>query len=454
MIIVDQALARRAAEGRPVRVAMIGAGFMGRGIALQILTAVRGMELVAIANRRLDGAARCYREAGVDAPRVVDSAAALQDAIRAGVPAISDDADVVCDAAGIDAVLEVTGTVEFGAQVALRAIRAGKHVVLMNAELDATLGPILKSYADRAGVVITNSDGDQPGVTMNLYREVVGFGVTPRLCGNIKGFHDRARTPATQAEFAARWGQNPYMVTAFTDGSKIAFEQALVANATGMTIGQRGMHGPTVAPGTFIREAAAALPLASLSGGEAIVDYIVGAEPSPGVFVLGTHDHPTQRHYLELYKLGGGPLYCFYRPYHLCHLEAPSSVARAVLFGDATIAPLGAPRVEVVAAAKTDLAAGTRLDAIGGYTTYGLCERADITAAERLLPLGVAVDCRLRRPVARDAVLTYDDIELPAGRLCDRLRAEQAARFPLEDSTQRRGDAEGIEREARPWAIV
>jgi predicted homoserine dehydrogenase-like protein len=150
------------------------------------------------------------------------------------------------------------------------------------------------------------------------------------------------------------------------------------------------------------------------------------------VFVLGTHDHPTQRHYLNLYKLGEGPLYCFTTPYHLCHFEVPTTVARAVLFGDATIAPAGAPQVDVVAAAKTDLRAGDVVDAIGGYTTYGLAENADVAAAQGLLPIGLAEGARLRRDVAKDEVLTRADVELPAGRLCDRLRAEQDARFRLE----------------------
>jgi predicted homoserine dehydrogenase-like protein len=159
------------------------------------------------------------------------------------------------------------------------------------------------------------------------------------------------------------------------------------------------------------------------------VDYVVGAQPSPGVFVLGTHDDPKQRHYLNLYKLGEGPLYSFYVPYHLCHFEVPLSVGRAVLLGDAVMAPAGPPRVEVVATAKVDLAEGDELDAMGGYRTYGLCETAHVVADERLLPIGVAEGCRTVRAVAKDQVLTYDDVEVPPGRLHDELRAEQAAHF-------------------------
>jgi predicted homoserine dehydrogenase-like protein len=312
----------------------------------------------------------------------------------------------------------------------MRAIAHGKHVILMNAEVDGTVGPILKTYADRAGVVLTNSDGDQPGVIMNLYRFVRALGVRPVLCGNIKGLHDPYRNPTTQEGFARTWGQNPRMVTSFADGSKISFEQAIVANATGMRVGRRGMFGPAVEAGTPIEEAVSWYPFDALVAGSGLVDYAVGASPAPGVFVLGTHDHPAQQHYLNLYKLGEGPLYCFYRPYHLCHFEVPASVARAVVFGDPTIAPAGAPTVDVVATAKVDLSEGDVLDGIGGYLAYGQCENAEVAAAESLLPIGLAEGCRLVRDIPRDHVLRRDDVELPAGRLVDRLRGEQEERFP------------------------
>lgn len=429
MILVDTALERRRVAGRPVRVAMIGAGFMGRGIVRQIAQAVPGMRVVAIANRQLESASRAFVEAGLTDVRRVETRHALTAAIEARRPAITTDWDLLCEADEVEVVLEVTGSIEYAAGVACAAIANGKHIVLMNAELDGTVGPLLRHRAAAAGVVYTNADGDQPGVIMNLYRFVRGIGVRPVLCGNIKGLHDPYRTPTTQEAFARRWGQKPHMVTSFADGTKISFEQAIVANATGMRVGRRGMFGPTVETGTPITEAAQRLPAESFMAGPGIVDYIVGASPSPGVFVLGTIDDPVQRHYLDLYKLGRGPLYCFYTPYHLCHFEVPNTIARAVLFGDAAIAPAGAPLVEVVAAAKTDLAAGATLDDLGHYMTYGLCENAETVRCDRLLPMGIAPGCRLVRDVARDEVLRYDDVVLPEGRLIDRLRAEQERVF-------------------------
>ena len=425
MIIVDRALKKRQKENNPVRVAMIGAGFMGRGIALQIKNYVPGMELVAISNRHVGRARRAYQEAGTEAFKVVETRSQLEEIVARRGFAVTEDAMLLCEAQGIDAIIEVTGAVEFGAHVALQAIEHGKHVILMNAELDGTIGPILKVYADKAGVVITNADGDQPGVIMNLYRFVKGLGVKPVLCGNIKGLHDPYRNPTTQEGFARKWGQSPSMVTSFADGSKISFEQAIVANATGMRVARRGMFGPTVPAGTHIREAVKQFPLEAMVAGSGIVDYVVGAEPSPGVFVLGTHDHPVQKHYLNLYKLGEGPLYCFYTPYHLCHFEVPNTVARAVLFEDAAITPMGPPKVDVVAAAKIDLKAGQVLDGIGHYMTYGLCENTDVVRDQNLLAIGLAEGCTLKRDISRDQVLTIDDVDIPPGRLCDRLRDEQ-----------------------------
>jgi predicted homoserine dehydrogenase-like protein len=429
MIIVDTELKKREAQGNPVRVAMIGAGFMGRGIALQMSNFVRGMKLAAIANRHIDGARRAYREAGVENFKSAESVQELEDLISRGSPAVTENAAAVCQADGIDAIIEVTGAIEYSAHLAMKAIDHGKHVVLMNAELDGTIGPILKVYADKAGVVITNADGDQPGVIMNLYRFIRSIGVKPVLCGNIKGLHDPYRNPTTQEGFAKQWGQQPSMVTSFADGTKISFEQAIVANATGMRVAKRGMFGPTVEAGTPIKEVADAYPLEAMLEGPGIVDYVVGAEPGPGVFVLGTHDHPQQQHYLNLYKLGTGPLYCFYTPYHLCHFEVPLTAARAVLFHDAAITPTYGPCVDVVAAAKIDLKAGQVIDGLGHYMTYGLAENAAVVQSDQLLPIGLAEGCRLLHDIPKDRVLTRQDVEIPGGRLCDKLRAEQDAHF-------------------------
>jgi predicted homoserine dehydrogenase-like protein len=132
---------------------------------------------------------------------------------------------------------------------------------------------------------------------------------------------------------------------------------------------------------------------------------------------------------LNLYKLGPGPLYSFYTPYHLCHFEVPLSVARVALFRDAPLQPHGLPKVDVITVAKVDVKAGETLDAIGGYLTYGQCEAYDVARSQNLLPQGLAEGCVLKRDLPKDAYITYEDVELPAGRVADQLRAEQDALF-------------------------
>lgn len=425
MIIVDRALEARRAEGNPIRVALVGAGYMGRGIALEIVTAFPGMRLAAVANRTLAEARRAYREAGVESVKVVETVAQLEEAVGTAQPSVTDDAMLLCRARNIDAVIEVTGEIECGAHVVLEAIANGKHVILMNAELDATVGPILKVYADRAGVVLTYTDGDEPGAAMNLYRFANTIGYAPVLMGQIKGFLDRYRNPETQQAFAAKHKQKPQMVAAFADGSKLCLESTIMANATGFKVGTRGMVGHRCA---HVKDVLAQFSADQFANG-GFVDYVLGAEPGTGAFVVGYNDHPIKREYMSYFKMGDGPLYLFYTPYHLPHLELPLTVARAVLFRDATVAPMGAPVCDTLAAAKRDLSAGEILDGMGGFTCYGLIDTYEVCRAENLLPMAASQGCRLKRPIRKDHAISYADVELPPGRLCDKLRAEQDAYF-------------------------
>jgi predicted homoserine dehydrogenase-like protein len=429
VFIIDTALRAREAEGRPIRVGLVGAGFMGQALANQIVNSAPGIRLAAIYNRRVERALAAYRYASEELhPVHAASEGQFEDAVRRGHPVVTDDVALLCRSEHIDVLVDVTGAVEFGARVAVDAFRHGKHLILMNAELDATLGPILQVYARRHGVLLSACDGDQPGVEINLFRFVKGLGLTPRVMGNIKGLQDRYRTPATQQAFAEKWGQNPSMVTSFADGSKVNFEQAVVANATGMRVAKRGMLG--LEHRGHVDELTRVYDVEFLREHGGIVEYVVGAQPGPGVFCLAEHPDPKQRHYLNLYKLGEGPLFSFYTPYHLCHFEVPNTIARVVLFGDTAGQPIGGPCVEVCAVAKRTLAAGEVLDDYGQYMTYGEAVNTSEMRKARLLPEGLAAGCRLLRPIAKDEPITYDDVELPAGRLADRLHEEQYAIFP------------------------
>jgi predicted homoserine dehydrogenase-like protein len=420
MIIVDTALAKREAEGNPVQVGLVGAGYMGRGIALQIETYVKGMRVAGIANRTLSKAREAYRDAGREAV-VAESVSDVEDCISKGKYVITDDPLLLCQAEGIDVVIEATGDVEYAARVAIKAIEHRKHVVLMNAELDATVGPILKVKADRAGVVITNADGDQPGVMMNLFRFVASIGYRPVLAGNIKGLQDYYRTPETQKGFAEKHNLSPKMATSFADGTKISMENAIVANATGFKVGRRGMYGPRC---DHVRGSVNLFPLDKMLE-TGLVDFILGAEPSPGVFILGYNDHPVRQPYMRYFKMGDGPLYVFYVPYHLPHLEAHLTAARAVLFHDAAVTPISGPVCEVITIAKRDLKAGEILDGIGGFTCYGMIENAEVQKDQALLPMGLSERCRLKRNIYKDQAFKWGDVDLPKGCLSVELRKEQ-----------------------------
>ncbi|HYI31529.1 MAG TPA: Gfo/Idh/MocA family oxidoreductase [Bradyrhizobium sp.] len=427
MWIVDTALKARADQNRPIRVGIVGAGFMCQGLTNQIVNSIPGMRVVAISNRRPERAVAVFRYASCEDIVIAESQHKFDDAAARARPIATEDPMLLARSPHIDVLVDVTGSVEYGAHVVLEAFRHGKDVVLMNAELDATIGPILQTYADQHGVILTGCEGDEPGVQMNLYRWVKGLGLTPRLMGNVKGLQDPYRNPTTQQGFAERWGQNAAMVTSFADGSKISFEQSIVANATGFRVRSRGMSRGLQYTGDVLKigELYDVEELRRLGGA---IDYVVGT-PLTKVYCLAEQPDPKQQHYLNLYKMGAGPLYSFFIPYHLVHFETPNAIARAVLFRDPTTKPLGGPVVEVCAIAKRDLKAGEVLDNYGMYMTYGEAVNADEMSAGRYLPEGLVEGCRLKRGIVKDVVISYDDVVLPAGRLADRLRAEQYRKF-------------------------
>ena len=426
MIIVDKYLQQREKENKPIRVGLWGAGEMAKGMVNQIMRYTPGMEVAVIANRTVSKAFEAYEYTGTKATEYNDLAS-LQSCVSSGGFAVTQNAELLCELDGIDLLVECTGTIHYAANLVFKAIQNKKHVLLFNPEIDATIGPILKVYADRAGVMLSGCDGDQPGVIMNLFRFVKSLGLQPLICGNIKGLQDFYRNPTTQAGFAAKWQLTPEMVTQFADGTKISIEQACVANATGMGVAKRGMIGINYSG--HIDDMTGMYDVEELKRLGGIVDYVVGPKPGPGVFVFATTDDEKTKHYLNYGKLGEGPLYSFYTPYHLIYFEIPHSIARMVLFNDIIMAPIAGPVVEVITLAKTELKAGKKLDGLGGYDTYGQCENADVARKENLLPVGLAEGCIIKRDLPRDHVLTFDDVDLPEDNLVLRLYREQNEMF-------------------------
>jgi predicted homoserine dehydrogenase-like protein len=424
MVILDRKLDECARAGEPVNVALVGSGFMGRAVARR-LRSTTGVRLVAIANRTLSSAEVALADAGERSPVRVGDAAEVDAAVAASGTAVTADASAVCRAGCVDVVIEATGAVEHGASVALEAIRNGKHIVLMNMALDATLGPLLQSYAEGSGVVFTQTDGDEPGVAMNLLRLVRSLGCRPVAAGNVKGFYDPYRNPETQRDFAASVGQDAQMIASFADGTKLALEATVLANATGFGVGRRGMFGHRC---DHVRDLASLLDPELLLASP-LVDYTLGAEPGSGVFVVAYEEDPAAARYLRYFKLGDGPLYVFYTPFHLPHLEVALTAARAALCGDAAVAPSGGPVCEAITVAKRDLRAGDVLDGLGGFTAYSLIENADTSIREGLLPIGLSDGQRLVRDVARDEPIAFADVEPRKPTLSDALYQEQLDRF-------------------------
>lgn len=400
---------------------------MGRGILNQGKH-LNGIRCAAVCNRTLGSAVQAVKAAGVDDYEVVESHLALERTIARGGTAITDRPELLVQSENLECLLDATGHVDYGARVAHLAIECGKDIVLLNAEVDGTIGPLLKRKADEAGVVYSGADGDQPAAQLNLFRFVTTLGLRPLVCGNIKGLQDRYRTPTTQESFARQWGQTPSMVTSFADGTKISFEQAIVGNATGMKVAKRGMTG--IEHEGHVDELVDLYDLGELRRLGGVVDYVIGAQPSPGVYVLAEANDETQAHYLRYGKLGPGPLYSFYIPYHLTVFEAPLTVVRVVEFGDAAIAPAQGPVVDVIAVAKRDLRAGEIIDGLGGYATYGLCENYEVVRHQDLVPIGLAEGSLVLRDIPMDEVIHSDDIRFPDNTVVHELRRQQDALFP------------------------
>jgi predicted homoserine dehydrogenase-like protein len=425
-MVVDTGLQEREATGRPIRVGMVGAGATGRAIALQLGTPVTGIRLMGIANRTPAHAERALQEAGIKAWCVADSALEAKSAIARGIPALTGAPLTLTACDNIDVIVEVTGTIDAAARVVLDAFDHGKHVVLVNAELDSLLGPILKARADLAGVVLTHTDGDEPGVAMTLLRYLRSIGLRPVAAGNIKGMVDYYRTPATQRAFAEKHDQDARKVTSFADATELSMETTVLANATGFHAGRRGMYGPACA---YVGEMAGLLPADQmLSTG--LVDYALGAAPHTGAFVIIHEDSPLKQAQLAYYKLGDGPFYVFHTPFHLPHIQIASTIGRAVIHHDPTVAPIGGPVCEVVTVAKRDLKSGERLDGVGGFCAYGLIENHAAARSMIALPIGLSEGCVLRRDIRKDDVLAFDDVDVPEGRIIDTLWCEQNARWP------------------------
>ena len=408
MFIIDSKLKEREAAGNPIQVGILGAGAMGSALIHQIENHVPGMRIAAVYNRTLPKAERCFLSVGYES--VVNASSGLQvdEAIYNKLACVVSTPECLWKSSKIDVVVDVTGTIHEAFIWTVSALECGKKVVSFSAELDSTMGPYLQKVARQNKTFYTLGDGDQPGTTLNLYRQVKLMGLTPLVCGNIKGFLNNHRNPDDQKEWADKYDLSVWIMTSATDGTKIAQEQASTANATGMQVAKRGMIG--LEYDGHIDDLKDRYDIEDIKKHGGVVEMVVGARPGPGVFVFATTDDPLIKRYLRYTKMGSGPLYSFYVPHHLIFMELPFSIARLVDFQDGTVDALEDFKVEVITIAKRNLKAGETLDMLGGYMHYGLCENSSNVRKERLLPSGLAEGKVLLRNILKDSPVRWADV--------------------------------------------
>ncbi len=419
-------LQERGKSGKPIRIGLIGSGEMGTDIVTRVAH-MDGIEIGAIAELNLPNAAKAvdiaYQEKGHSTE--VGSDAALTRAMETGKVGVTSDANLVIGNDLIDVVIDATGVPAVGAEIGLRAMEHGKHLVMMNVEADVTIGAYLKSEADRLGVVYSLGAGDEPSSCMELIEFVSAMGHPIVAAG--KGKNNPLNIDATPPDYeeeAHRRHMNVRMLVEFVDGSKTMVEMAAIANATGLVPDKPGMHGPAATLGELSK-----VLVPQKDGGVlsrvGVVDYSIGKGVAPGVFVIADMSHPRVSERMEDLKMGKGPYFTFHRPYHLTSLEVPLTCARVVLYGKADMVPLAKPVAEVCAVAKKDMQPGDRLDAIGEYCYRAWIMTAPEAHAAKAIPCGLLQGGSVTAPIKKGELITYQNATPAPGSRIAELRARQ-----------------------------
>jgi predicted homoserine dehydrogenase-like protein len=420
-------LAARADTGRPIRIGLVGAGEMGTDIVSRVAH-MRGLAIGAISELRPGAARRSVEIAYGDHAEVAEvaTADAANAAMEAGQIAVTENVSALLEAGLIDVVVDATGIPSVGAEIGLRAMERGKHLVMMNVEADVTIGAYLRAEAERLGVIYSLGAGDEPSSCMELIDFVSAMG--HRIVSAGKGKNNPLNIDATPAEYteeAVRRHMNSRMLVEFVDGSKTMVEMAAIANATGLIPDKPGMHGPACSRDDLNKVLVPQSAGGLLSSSEGRVDFTIGKGVAPGVFVVAEMDHPRIRERMEDLKMGKGPYFTFFRPYHLTSLEVPLTCARVVLYGKADMVPMERPVAEVCALAKRDLAVGDTLDQIGEFTYRAWIMEAGEARAAAAIPCGLLTGAKVTAPIRKGELITTVNSAVPAGSKIAALRARQ-----------------------------
>lgn len=424
-------LRKRAAEGNPIRVGIVGCGQMGSGLA-HAINNIEGMAVSAIADVDAERGLRTFAELGRAREDVVvaANAGAAEDAIRAGKAVVTADALLMPALDSLEANVEATGVPDVGARVAYESIMNRKPVVMLNVETDITIGWYLDRLARKTGSVYTVASGDEPGVCKMLYEQAVLMGFQVVTLGKGKNnVIDLSATAESCAAEAASKGMNPKMLAAFKDGTKTMVEMCAVSNATGLLPDVPGMRGPKVELEDLAKVFVPAADGGILSRRGA-VDYSTGAI-APGVFAVVYSEDARIRKEMKFITRADGPYYLHFRPYHLCDLETPQSVAEAVLLGEVTVSAENM-NSEVVCTAKRNIRAGEKLGGIGGADWYGKIMRYDEARSARAVPIGVGAGAVALRDIPVGAVITEADARVDDTTFVYKLRALQDALYAAE----------------------
>ncbi|ASJ74534.1 hypothetical protein [Granulosicoccus antarcticus] len=402
-------LQRYESENGAAPIAIIGAGYVAGGV-VSMLAQTPGVRPAIIINRTVEKAVQAFIDVGYSESDIVvsDDASVLANAIDSGKPAVTQHYAVIKDLP-VRALVEATGAMDYGTEAILYTLEQGIHVVSYNAEVDALLGWLFHDKARLHNVVYTIADGDQPGAIFRLKQQVEAMGFEVDTLLNCKRYMDTSQTPSSGAGFASRDATSNIMTTAFGDGTKMQVEQAVVANATGIEPSILGMHGIKSTQENILRDCAAKLPKGKQ------VDYTLGGDFGAGVAVIAHHPNGvSHKKALSLYKMGNGPDYFFFRPFHLVHLELPATMAQ-VLLDNEPLVSVDQPHVaEVIAMAKKDLSSGEKLDCIGGYTAYGLIEST--RRSSEYLPVGLVEFATVTAGIAANAPISLDNVKLDHSR--------------------------------------
>lgn len=402
-------LTYREKNQNPVKIAIAGTGFIGRGLMIQ-LSFMDGVRLVAVSNRNIEKALLAIKQMKGEPTAALCTTAEEVKCIKPGDIAVTTNPLILVES-DADVIIDLTGDTFLGAELGMATIQNNKHFVA-SAEMDITVGPYLNSLAKRAGLVYSGADGDEPGVIMRLYNWARVLGLEIVAAGKFKGYTNMYSTPYTVKPWAEQAKQNPYKISSFADGSKMSIEMGLVANATGLIPDICGMHLPE---GTL--ETVTSILCDKKHGGilsrEGVVEVVSGVKPGSGVYVVAKVEHPQIISDLKYYKMGNGPYYMFYRPYHLCSFEMAAGIVEMVLHQEPVICPLDEAVADVVTFAKKDLEPGDVLDTIGGFTFTGKLDT--YTNARNMLPIGLAPGAKIIKSVQKGEAIQLEQVRLDEG---------------------------------------